>query len=74
MTQTWFSRDDAIVMCSILVNAILQTLSMSNFTNTCWVVDLGDVTSGGGSTSTHFVNILASCRNNRTRKLASYAS
>ncbi len=52
MTPTWFSRDDAIVMCSIPMNAILHTLRMSDFTNIGWVIDLGDVTSGGGSTST----------------------
>jgi hypothetical protein len=39
-------------MCSIPMNAILQTLCMSNFANIGWVIDLGDVTSGGGSTST----------------------
>jgi hypothetical protein len=52
VTPTWFSRDDAIVMYLIPMNAILQTLHMSNFTNMVWVIDLGDVTSGGGSTST----------------------
>jgi hypothetical protein len=31
LTPTWFSRDDAIIMCSILVNAILQTLHMLDF-------------------------------------------
>ncbi len=36
----------------ILVNTILQMLCMSNFTNIGWIVDLGDVISGGGSTST----------------------
>jgi hypothetical protein len=52
VTLTWFPRDDVIAMCSILVNAILQTLHMSDFTNIGWVVDLGDVTSGGGLAST----------------------
>jgi hypothetical protein len=52
VTPTWFSRDDAIVMHLILVNAILQTLSMLDFANTGWVIDLGNITSGGGSTST----------------------
>jgi len=31
LTPTWFSRDDVIVMRSILVNAILQTLRMLDF-------------------------------------------
>jgi hypothetical protein len=62
---TWFSRDDAIVMCLVPMNAILQTLRMLDFANTSWVLNLGDVTSGGGSTS-H--------RSGRTRKLMSYAS
>jgi hypothetical protein len=34
------------------MNAILETLHMSYFANTGWVVDLGDVSSGGGLTST----------------------
>ncbi len=55
MTPTWFSRDDVIEMHSILVNAILRMLRMLDFTNTCWVVDLGDVTNDEGSTSTKFV-------------------
>jgi hypothetical protein len=52
VTPIWFSRDDAIAMCLILVNAILQTLCMLDFANTSWVVDLGDVTNGKGSSST----------------------
>jgi hypothetical protein len=52
VTPTWFSRDDVIVMYLIPMNAILQTLRILDFTNTGWVIDLGDVTSGGGSTST----------------------
>jgi len=55
VTPTWFSRDDVIAMHSILVNAILHTLYMLDFTNTSWVVDLGDVISDEGSTSTQFV-------------------
>jgi hypothetical protein len=69
---TWFSRDDAIVMRSILVNAILLTLHMLNFANIGWVVDLGDVTSGGGSTQS--ISVSTSFRNGRTKKLVSYAS
>jgi hypothetical protein len=34
------------------MNAILEMLHSSDFANTSWVVDLGDVTNGGGSTST----------------------
>jgi hypothetical protein len=52
MTTTWFSKDDVIEIWSISVNAILEALSSSNFANTSWVVDLGNATSGGGSTST----------------------
>ncbi len=74
MTPTWFSKDDAIEMWSILVNAILETLRSSNFANTNWVVNLGDVTNGGGSTSTQFVSILKSYRSGRTKKSVSYAS
>ncbi len=37
---------------SILVNVILEASISSNFANTSWVVDLGNATSGGGSTST----------------------
>lgn len=74
MTTTWFSKDDVIAMRSILVNAILQTLCMSNFTNIGWVVDLGDVTNGGGSTSTQSISVSAFRRSDRTRKLVSYAN
>lgn len=73
MTPTQFSTDDAIEMRSILVNATLEKCS-SDFANTNWVIDLGDVTNGGGSTSTQFVNIFRSCRIGRTKKLLSYAN
>ncbi len=73
MTPTWFSRDDAIEMRSIPMNAILETLRSLDFANTNWVINLGDVTNGGGSTSTQFVNIFRSCRSGKTRKLVSYA-
>ncbi len=74
VTTTWFSKDDVIKMHSILVNAILQMLCMSNFTNTCWVADLGDVTNGGGSTSTQSISVSALRRSDRTRKLVFYAN
>jgi hypothetical protein len=47
---------------------------MSNFANTSWVIDLGAVTGGGGSTSTQFVSVSAFHKSGRTRKLVSYAS
>jgi hypothetical protein len=52
VTPIWFSKDDVIEMQLILMNAILKTLSSLDFANTSWVVDLGNATSGGGSTST----------------------
>jgi hypothetical protein len=58
MTPTWFSRDDAIEMWLILVNAILEMLCSLDFANTSWVVDLGDITNGGGSTSIQFMTVL----------------
>ncbi len=73
MTPTWFSRDDAIAMRSIIVNVILHTLRMSNFANIGWVVDLGDATNGGGLTSTQFANVM-SHKSSRTKKLVFYAS
>jgi hypothetical protein len=52
VTPTWFSKDDVMEIQSILVNVILEASISSNFANTSWVVDLGNATSGGGSTST----------------------
>ncbi len=46
---------------------------MSDFANIGWVVDLGNVTSGGGSTLTHFGSVLAFRRSGKTRKLVSHA-
>ncbi len=40
---------------------------MSDFTNTCWVVDLGNVTSGGGSTSAQSINVTISRRSTEPR-------
>jgi hypothetical protein len=52
VTPNWFSKDDVIKMQSILMNAILEILCNLDFVNTSWVVDLGYVTNGAGSTST----------------------
>jgi hypothetical protein len=52
VTPTWFSRDDVIKMRLILMNAMLKTLCSLDFVNTSWVVDLGYVTNGVGSTPT----------------------
>jgi hypothetical protein len=52
VTPNWFSKDDAIAMHLILVNANLHMFRMLDFKNTCWVVDLGNVTNDEGSTST----------------------
>jgi hypothetical protein len=47
---------------------------MSNFTNIGWVVDLGDVTSGGGSTSTQFVSVSTSRKSGKTKNFTSYVN
>jgi hypothetical protein len=69
VTPTWFSRDDVIEMWLILVNAILEMLRSLDFANTSWVVDLADVTNGGGSTSTQFMTVLGFHKSGKTRKL-----
>jgi hypothetical protein len=46
---------------------------MLDYTNIGWVVDLGDITNGGGSTST-FVSVSTCRRSGKTKKLVSYAS
>jgi hypothetical protein len=74
VTPTWFSKDDMIAMWLILMNAILETLCLSNFAKTSWVVDLRDVSNGGGSTLTQFVCVLTSRKNGKTRKLVCYTN
>ncbi len=74
VTPTWISKDDAIVIQSILMNAILEMLYLSNFANTSWVVDQGNVSNGGRSTSTQFVDVSTSHKSGRTRKLVSYTN
>ncbi len=56
------------------MNAILETLCLSDFANIGWVVELGNVSSGGVSTSTQFVNVSSSRRSGKNKKLVSYIS
>jgi hypothetical protein len=56
------------------MNAILETLCLLDFANIGWVVDLGDVSSGGVSASTQFVSVSSSCRSGRSKKLVFYTS
>ncbi len=56
------------------MNAILKTLCVSDFANIGWVVNLGNVSSGGVSTSTQFVNVSSSHRSGKSKKLVSYTN
>ncbi len=72
MTQTCFSRDEAIQSQSTLVEAIKQTLRNINALGNAWLIDLEE--HAKVIESNHFKKLLITQRSERPMRMVCYTS